>query len=400
MSIILPHDLSVLPSNNCFVLQNKSGKYQHLTRALSKNIKKQALFLLKVDRRIKWMGAGMFCFALFSLLSFVPEITERYYAQGIFIVVRYIYDYTLGLLPFSPTIWFNLIFISWFSYKAFKYIRFNINNTDVSLYNRVQYSVLSAMSFLGKLSVLFFVGWGFNYQRVPIEEYTQIGIQSLSPQEIVVEANIARKLTLQAREAIEGLPMNKVFSPKFLPADLETEMRENLESVFHYMSYPTPGKVRCRSLENDYWLRKIGYTGMYVSFYGEALVSSHIASVFKPFFYAHEMAHAFGFFDEADANFLAYLACEQSSNPAIVYSGRLAHLIYLRHEFQLFNMRFPDAILTDLQSHGAFSSQEQYNRMILLVHAWRSKYPLKPVKPIKAYREEAIARNGQKPLFY
>src|SRR5690606_21677373 len=111
----------------------------------------------------------------------------------------------------------------WFSYKLFKYIRFNLNNKQVSVWNRTKYSALSAMSFLGKLSVLFFVGWGFNYQRIPIETYTNIGIQPLRPQEILVEANIARKLTVDARERIPELPGNKPFDESYLPDNLEKE---------------------------------------------------------------------------------------------------------------------------------------------------------------------------------
>ncbi len=350
---------------------------------MRERLKRRAQFLLKVDRRIKWLGAGMFCFALFSVLSYFPEFTEKYYSRGLFIVVRYIYDYTLGLLPFSPAIWINLIFFSWFLYKIFKYLKFNLINREVSLYNRLKYSLLSAGSFAGKISVIFFVGWGFNFYRVPIEDRTNLDLHSLDTQETIVEANKARKKCITTRAQIKNLSDTERFTADLLPDNLEDEMRENLEHAMRMMGYPTPGRIRCRTINNDYWLRKFGYTGIYVSFYGEALMSDKIAPVYRPFFYAHEIAHGFGFFDEADANFFAYMACMQSDDPAIRYSGCLAHMIYLSHELEGIRLTYPPAVLKDLRSSGVLGGQEEYSRMILLVHAWGQKYPFKLDKPIE-----------------
>lgn len=349
-------------------------------------IKERALFLLKVDIRIKWLGAGMFCFALFGVLSYFPEFTEKYYSRGLFIIIRYAYDYTLGLLPFSPAIWLNLILVMWLLNKVYKYLNFNFINKEVSIGNRIKYSALSIGSVLGKLSVIFFVGWGFNYYRIPLEEHLEIEMKSLNTQEMIAEANLVRKQCLEAKYKIDGLLPAEAFKASLLPSNLEDEMRENLDHVMKMMDYPTPGKVRCRTIKNDYWLKSLGYNGIYVSFYGEALVSDKIPKIFIPFFIAHEMTHGYGFFDEADANFFAYLACEQSDNPAIVYAGRLALLIYLRHELQGLKMNFPREISIDLRRNGMLSNQEEYNRMILLVNAWRKKYPLKLEKTLAEYR--------------
>ena len=49
----------------------------------------------------------------------------------------------------------------------------------------------------------------------------------------------------------------------------------------------------------------------------------------QPFTVAHEYAHLLGAASEAEANFLAYLACEASENQYIYYSGSLSALEYL-----------------------------------------------------------------------
>ena len=278
------------------------------------------------------------------------------------------------MLPFSSTIWLNMVLSLWLLFKIFKYIRFNFTNREVSPLNRFKYSALALGSLLGKISVIFFVGWGFNYNRTAIEDQIGIEIKSLTSAEVAMEANLARKRCVDVRRKIPNLPMDKPFDASYLPLELEEEMRSNLATVLERLGYLAPGRPRCRRINSDFWLQETGYTGVYVSFYGEALVGARIKAVYQPFFFAHELAHAYGFFDEADANFLAYLACEASDDPAVVYSGRLAHLLYIMSELNILDYDFPPSVRTDLLLNGLVIGEEEYNRMILLVRAWRLKY--------------------------
>ena len=53
---------------------------------------------------MNWKTCGIFAGLCALLLRFIfslsPEITETIYSRGIFVVIRYVLDYTIGLIPF------------------------------------------------------------------------------------------------------------------------------------------------------------------------------------------------------------------------------------------------------------------------------------------------------------
>ncbi|MEL6251078.1 MAG: hypothetical protein AAFR87_03605, partial [Bacteroidota bacterium] len=54
---------------------------------------------LKLDRRYVWMGLGLLSLFINSILKSNPYFTEVVYSRGIFLLFRWIWDYTLGLIP-------------------------------------------------------------------------------------------------------------------------------------------------------------------------------------------------------------------------------------------------------------------------------------------------------------
>ncbi len=347
-----------------------------LPRKTRVSIEKRRRFLKKVDRRYHWLAAGLFCFALFPVLSFFPWFTEQVYSRGIYIPIRYFYDYTTGLTDLPASYFFAALVLLYIGWKLFRFVRFNITNRDITLKQRIGYAALSLGSFLGKVSVVFFIGWGYHFWRTPMEEIAGISTMPLTPQEMYVQANWERKRADEARGQIQGLG-DTPFHAGLLPshAQLEREMLTHLNTVMEYLGYPTYPGIRCKFVKEDLFLQMFGYTGVYISFFGEAQVNAKLPPVYLPFLTAHEMAHAYGFFDEATANFLAYLACEQSDNPVIRYSGRISHLLYIWNELNFTHLNFPNDIMVDLRSSGVFRSTSWYNRMIVLVNGWKQKHP-------------------------
>ena len=70
-------------------------------------------------------------------------------------------------------------------------------------------------------------------------------------------------------------------------------------------------------------LTRLGLSGFYFPFTGEATVNAAIPDATVPFVAAHEMAHQRGIAPEDEANFQAYLACRESGLAAACYSGSL-----------------------------------------------------------------------------
>jgi hypothetical protein len=72
----------------------------------------------------------------------------------------------------------------------------------------------------------------------------------------------------------------------------------------------------------------LGIAGVYIPFTGEAIVSTINTDPFLPSVMTHELAHRLGFAPEDDANFIAYLACMESEEPILRYSGSLMAFNY------------------------------------------------------------------------
>ena len=122
---------------------------------------------------------------------------------------------------------------------------------------------------------------------------------------------------------------------------------------------------------------------------------------------AHEMGHGLGFGDEGTCNFLAYLTTTYSENPYIRYAGHLSywrllavHYRKLRPmDFERIWFMLPQKTRDDikaiyatldkypdifpyfrnrmynayLKSQGIPEGIQNYNRVLMLAHAWHEK---------------------------
>jgi hypothetical protein len=72
-------------------------------------------------------------------------------------------------------------------------------------------------------------------------------------------------------------------------------------------------------------------TGIYSFFTGEANFNNVFPDYTVPYTVAHELAHQRGISKEDEANFVAFLVCEKSTDPFVRYSGYISMLEYVMH---------------------------------------------------------------------
>ncbi len=92
-----------------------------------------------------------------------------------------------------------------------------------------------------------------------------------------------------------------------------------------------------------------GTTGMTVNLTGEAAVNPDVPSILLPYAMCHEMAHRMSIFSDVDANFSAFLACTNNSDPYFVYSGYLNAYRYCLKALQSYNSENAKAAVSRLQ---------------------------------------------------
>jgi hypothetical protein len=179
--------------------------------------------------------------------------------------------------------------------------------------------LVQATRWLALAVTWFYLGWGCNYYRLPLEEQLQLQSGGAS-----ADSSALRENFLWSLEAANAFWRE-------IPAWDLTQLNEEIEmgygSVCDTLQIALmPGERRPKFLLFpglfDYTLT----SGMFGPFFHEVHLNAGLLPVELPFVLAHEKAHQMGFAREAEANFLAALVCWMSADSAVQYSGYFALL--------------------------------------------------------------------------
>ena len=179
----------------------------------------------------------------------------------------------------------------------------------------------------GVLLNLFYVMWGFNYARPALSVTMGLNVEDRPVEELesLCEslAKNAAALRTKVNENDQGvfvLPQGYQAEFKKIPAAYEA-LNGNLHL---FLSDATVAKGVYYSQGLSY----AGIAGIYFPFTAEPNVNVDQPALLLLSSAAHEMAHFMGIAREDEANFMAYLACINSDDPAIAYSGVMLALIH------------------------------------------------------------------------
>lgn len=352
------------------------------------------------DKRWFWIGLGLLAVLLRLALS--PEMIERYYSRGLFLVIRRGIDTIMGILPFASVYLLFFILLGVLIFQGYRF--FNSNTTWPK---KIGNALFSWLAFSGGVVFFFLILWGFNYGRVPLERQLGLAAKPLAMEELKEELDSTTAMLSTLRAKLPGVS-DEAVSADFLPPHLEKTLRAELQRLLRQLGYPAVGKVRGRLLFPKGILLRISTAGVYIPFTGEGHVDPGLHSLQLPFVMAHEMAHGYGFGDEGTCNFLAYLCCIQSKEPVIQYVGYLNYWRYVasnyrRHKredyWKFYENELPNGIKNDLnaiyeemekypdilpkvrnyaynsylKAQGISEGMKNYSRILMLVHAWRKR---------------------------
>ncbi|MEN0004056.1 MAG: DUF3810 domain-containing protein [Bacteroidota bacterium] len=350
--------------------------------------------------RIIWITLGVAALVIRQLLVQTPELVEQYYSRGLFQGIRWFIDYVLAWLPIPLIYIFWLIVIAWFFWQAR-----GLYLAEKSILNKALTFVISTLAFISGVVFFFLILWGYNYIRQPIEQQLEITTSPLTTNELQKELELETLALLKLRPQIDT-PTDSAFTERNLPDRLEPKVRLLLESWLDNYGFPTTGRVRGRLLYPKGVFLHFSSLGLYFPLTGEGHIDAGIHPVQLPHVMAHEMSHGYGFGDEGTCNFLAYVSCIQSDNPAIAYAGHLGYWRTVASNFRradpeayrVFFKELPESIKADLyairdnymlypdwmprlrnnayevylKSQGIKEGMKNYSRVLMLVKAWRA----------------------------
>ena len=375
-------------------------------------------------RRWGWVLFGAAAYGLHLAFGKDSSFVENVYSRGVFVGLRWLWDRTVGLSPL-PLIYVILAAIS--LRGVWRLIRGRVLRAHVSghaaaqdpqtisgkpgrarssAWKKAGRGLLLIASWAGALVLLFYVLWGFNYNRIGLEKQLNLEVQPLDPAEVKAEAEGTAQTLEEARASIPGAAKDAL-GDDALPRDLEGSVRRSLSKVLTSAGFPVPGRPRVRPLWLGGLLMRLSSSGFYFPYGGESYTAGNLTAAEKPFVTAHEMVHAYGITDEGEANFLGFLACESSADPAVRYSGLLSYWEYVYSELVRASgqdaarlaARLPEGAGEDiraafenwnryrgptqaaaqavyeryLKSQGIAEGIKSYDRFISLVAAWRRR---------------------------
>lgn len=345
-----------------------------------------------------------------------PEFVERFYSRGFFIGVRWLFTGLTSWWPFAVVYCVIPLLLVWGFWRRRSIFGFFAGfirqdrglsaQNSRPLYVRIGRVLHSLLAFAAAVVFLFQWFWGFNYGRIPLEERMGIQPRPLNVSELRDELLAVTTDVLRTRALLQVGPDTVVLEQPLAP-NSEERMRNTLQRILLEGDYPTPGQVRVRTMMPKGLLLRFSTAGVYFPFTGEGHVDAGLHHLQRPFVLAHEMSHAYGFGDEGTCNFLAYLACTRYGDTYLQYIGYLYYWRYvaseylqmapseyeqfkktlpagLRADVQAINRemdKYPDilpelrdaAYNTYLKSQGIAEGMKNYDRVVMLVAAWRKQ---------------------------
>ena len=89
-----------------------------------------------------------------------------------------------------------------------------------------------------------------------------------------------------------------------------------------------------KKMWGSYFMYKSHIIGVYFPFSMEANYSEYVSDSYLPHVTAHEYAHLKGYIYESEANFMSFISCVNSDDPAVRYSGYLCVLSYIDDDYK------------------------------------------------------------------
>ncbi len=348
----------------------------------------------------KWWAplGALLILVLNAIFSFFPQAVEALYYKGFFQAVRVIHDHTLGLLPF-PFVYILAAVLVWALYYVW------IHPFRQKHKRPFPFLVYRFLTMAGVVVILFYVLWGFNYQRNSLSKQLFVERPTIGREDFMEEVKWMDGLIGKYRERLNN-EQSELFTPELNTHQLENHIRKVQTQWLHLRGQAVKGRVRVRVLMPAGILLRFSTAGIYIPFANEGHIDGGLHPIQMPFTLAHEMAHGYGLTDEGECNFVAFITCALSNDPFVNYSGMLSYYRYLLQNLRQMDRslyqqyidqmyppvwedivaineqmnKFPDIMPalrdvvydTYLKSHGVSEGLMSYSSIIGLVMQWKT----------------------------
>jgi hypothetical protein len=258
--------------------------------------------------------------AVAAIVPIPPAFVERFYSTGVYPVLQRSLTSFSNRAPVALIDVLLLAGVAWLAFLAAGVRRLFRAGPARGLWRLVvRTAVLAAALYLW-----FLVLWGLNYRRLPLEGKLAFDAPAVTLEgaRLLASTAVLRVNALHDRAHAVGWPDDGTIDASLATAFsvVERDLGASATTV--------PGRPKQTLL--DWYFRPAAVAGMTDPFFLETLVASDLLPFERPFVVAHEWSHLAGFADEGEANFVGWLTCVRSAEPA-QYSGWLSLYTELVH---------------------------------------------------------------------
>lgn len=303
---------------------------------------------------------------------------ETGFTYGFYDRLSKLFRYTWGWVPFSIG---DLIYIAvfiWLIVKLLRLVRILAKrkfSRSVFLLGAFRYFRLAIWVYL-----VFNIFWGLNYNRPGIAYQLELDVKK----EPVEQLRRLTQLLLDSTNACSVSPewKKKITTDQiFTGADLAYQQ---VRRVYPFLNYhPVSIKKSLFGVIGNY----IGYSGYFNPFTGEAQVNHTVPVAVLPFVTCHEIAHQLGYAKENEANFVGFLAAENSGATAFRYSAYFEMFLYANAELFLYDTAAYRANIRALAAPARADLAE--------LRAFRIKYEGPVDQAVSAFYDRYLKLNQQ-----
>jgi hypothetical protein len=266
---------------------------------------------------------------ILMLMADHPGFIERYYSEGFYRAICYVFHPVFNLFPFSVGDLFYLFIIVYLLYAAVKLVRLLFRRE----WRRAGIFFLGLTIGLQVFILSFYLFWGMNYYRpsaserfsLPDSGYTTADLKQVTT--VLIDSANSCRSRVTAADLQQD---NKTIYQTAIKAI--NSLSENTGGFHTYKPDIKPSLL-------SGLLNYMGTSGYYNPFTTEAQINYQAPMFLKPFVACHEMSHQMGFGPEDEANFAGFMAGIRSNDHLLRYSA-----YYLGVQEFMFALRMQDSV--------------------------------------------------------
>ena len=247
-----------------------------------------------------------------AIVPLPPRLVEAWYSHRIYPVIQ------RGVTPLSNAVPIALLDVAALAVLLVLMIGFWRRLRRGGLARTLVSSALTMLTLTAALFLIFLGLWGLNYRRLPLDEKLEYDRNRVTREAATKLGDYAvREVNALHAAAHDSGGADRSGTPQ-----VSLEMAFDRAQRILGSERPAVPGVPKRSLLERYF-RVAAIDGMTDPFFLEVILNPDTLPFERPFVLTHEWAHLAGYANEAEANFVAWLACVQGDAMAR-YSGWLA----------------------------------------------------------------------------